>query len=384
MAGVKLNLFARFDPKAATVVSCNTNKVAPHPMQLLDLYFRVAGVTLLLVQLVLIIRDAWDVRPARFGALLVISLIDIVGSSDSGQSVLPIGLQYPLSALSMNSAIFIWWFSLSLFNDDFRLRRLEWGIAALWLMLGLFNYNDYVLQQPISHLWAAYARSAVAIGLVAHIVYTALSGRRTDLVEQRRRVRAMFAFSIAALFLLDLVSEFAFGFQTEPLWFRTLEHGGFFAVILWSVFWLTRLDKHVLMFDPPAPVAAPAPVVQDLTPKERLLHGRLLAVIEGENAYLEPELSISALGERIKAPEHQVRLLINKAMGHRNFRAFLNGYRMATAREALADPQKAALPILTIAMDSGFASLSSFNRAFKEETGETPSAYRQRALGGNQ
>ncbi len=351
-------------------------------MQTLELYFQFAGVTLLLVQLVLIVRDAWNVRAARFGALLVISLINIVGANEPGDAFFPIGLQYVLSALSMNTAIFIWWFALSLFDDDFRLGRLEWGVALVWLFLGLFNFNDFVLELPLSAPWAAYMRSGMALGIVAHIVYRAVTGRRTDLVEGRRRVRVLFSFAIAALFLIDLWSELAFGFHAEPLWFSTVEHGLFFAVILWGVFWLFRLDKHVLMFDPTVePDEAPR---QTLSPKEQLLHQKLIGVVEAEEAYLEPELSITALATRIGAPEHQVRALINKAMGHRNFRAFLNGYRMAEAKAALADPQKAALPILTIAMDAGFASLSSFNRAFKDSVGQTPTAFRHASLGGNQ
>jgi len=349
-------------------------------MQTLELYFRFAGVTLLLVQLVLIVRDAWDVRPARFGALLALSLIHIVGADAPTDAFIPIWLQYVLAALATNTAVFIWWFALSLFDDDFRLRRLEWGVAAIWFALGVPNFNDFFHELPLTAPWAAYMRSGMALGLVAHIVYRALAGRRTDLVEERRRVRVLFAFAIAALFLVDLWSELAFGFHNEPLWFSTVEHGLFFAVILWGVFWMMRIDKRVLMFAPPAePAKAPR---QELSPKEQLLHNKLIGVVEADKAYLEPELSISALAARIEAPEHQVRALINKAMGHRNFRAFLNGYRMAEAKAALADPQKAALPILTIAMDSGFASLSSFNRAFKESAGQTPSAYRQTALNG--
>lgn len=345
-----------------------------------DTYFRVAAATLLLIQLILIIRDAWDVRPARFGALLIIGLIDVVGADNSPHVNIPPALQYVLSAFSMNTAIFIWWFSLSLFNDNFRLRRLEWGVAALWVALGLFNYTAFVQQEPLPHMWAALSRTAIAIVLVAHIIYTALSGRRSDLVESRRQIRTLFAFSIAVLFLADLSTEYVFGFHAEPIWASTLKHGAYFFVILWSVLWLNKFDKRVLMFDKPAePAAAPSRPL--LTPKEKLLHQRLIQIVEDDKAYLEPELSISALAARMEAPEHQVRALINKAMGHRNFRAFLNSYRMSEAKSALADPEKAALPILTIAMDSGFASLSSFNRAFRESENETPSAFRERILG---
>jgi AraC-like DNA-binding protein len=37
--------------------------------------------------------------------------------------------------------------------------------------------------------------------------------------------------------------------------------------------------------------------------------------------------------------------------------------------------------VLTIALDAGFSSLGPFNRAFKAETGVTPSEYRRQALG---
>jgi AraC-like DNA-binding protein len=72
--------------------------------------------------------------------------------------------------------------------------------------------------------------------------------------------------------------------------------------------------------------------------------------------------------------------VINGGLGHRNFNAFLNGYRIAEAKAALADPAQADVPVLTIAMDAGFNSLGPFNRAFKSETGLTPSEYRRGAL----
>ncbi|MEL6213465.1 MAG: AraC family transcriptional regulator, partial [Pseudomonadota bacterium] len=45
-----------------------------------------------------------------------------------------------------------------------------------------------------------------------------------------------------------------------------------------------------------------------------------------------------------------------------------------------ADPARARTPVLTIAMDAGFSSLAPFNRAFKNEIGKTPTAYRADAL----
>jgi AraC-like DNA-binding protein len=47
--------------------------------------------------------------------------------------------------------------------------------------------------------------------------------------------------------------------------------------------------------------------------------------------------------------------------------------------EALADPGQADVAILTIALDTGFQSIGPFNRAFKAQTGMTPTAYRKQA-----
>jgi AraC-like DNA-binding protein len=68
-------------------------------------------------------------------------------------------------------------------------------------------------------------------------------------------------------------------------------------------------------------------------------------------------------------------------MGYRNFSDFLNSYRIREATGRLADPEQKQLPVLTIAMDAGFRSLSSFNKAFKDTHGVTPTAWRKQALG---
>ncbi|MEM8726174.1 MAG: helix-turn-helix domain-containing protein, partial [Pseudomonadota bacterium] len=80
-------------------------------------------------------------------------------------------------------------------------------------------------------------------------------------------------------------------------------------------------------------------------------------------------------------PEHRLRALINRRLGYRNFSAFLNRHRIAEAREKLSDREAVDLPVLTIAMDLGYNSLPTFNRAFRSETGTTPSEYRRVAIG---
>jgi AraC-like DNA-binding protein len=55
---------------------------------------------------------------------------------------------------------------------------------------------------------------------------------------------------------------------------------------------------------------------------------------------------------------------------------------VAEARRLLGDPVRGGDKLIAIAMDSGFASLASFNRVFRALEGRTPSAYRSAVQGG--
>ncbi len=76
-----------------------------------------------------------------------------------------------------------------------------------------------------------------------------------------------------------------------------------------------------------------------------------------------------------------MRRAINGQMGYRNFASFLNSFRLAEVKAALADPTQKEVPIITIALDAGFGSLGPFNRAFREAEGITPSAFRAQSNG---
>jgi len=265
-----------------------------------------------------------------------------------------------------------------LFDDEFRLGSLELSIGLAYLAMWLPNASDLANAEPLSHVLLGYGRMAISLSVAAHVVFVALQGRRTDLVEKRRklRVRVLFALAVISVFMLDLLYEVYFGLYDVPVVANIILLMFYLTIIIWAFFWLTKFNLSALTFEAPAaPQSSPA-----LTPKEEISHSRLIAIVETEKAYLDPELSIGVLAARMKTPEHQVRVLINKSMGYRNFRAFLNHYKMMDVKAALSDKEQVATPILTIALDNGFGSLAAFNRAFKADTGQTPSAYRAAML----
>ena len=143
------------------------------------------------------------------------------------------------------------------------------------------------------------------------------------------------------------------------------------------IFWTTRLQPEILAFQPVMLAEQSAPTIR---PQDQATYARLTELMETRRVWAEPGLTIGALAEKLSAPEHQLRALINKGLGHRNFAGFLNSYRLAYAKDVLANAEHARLPVLTIAMDAGFGSLAPFNRAFKASEGITPSEYRAERL----
>ncbi len=106
--------------------------------------------------------------------------------------------------------------------------------------------------------------------------------------------------------------------------------------------------------------------------------------MRNNKVYREEGFSIAVLSSKLSIPEYRLRRLINQKLGHRNFSAFVNSYRLSEAMAALGDPSQSSVPVLTIALDTGFGSIGPFNRAFKAHTGMTPTEYRREHANGTQ
>jgi AraC-like DNA-binding protein len=135
------------------------------------------------------------------------------------------------------------------------------------------------------------------------------------------------------------------------------------------------------LLDAPAPArpgdpAPPPPAAPPDASEERLARA-LAQALTLEHVYRDPTLSVASLAARLGVPEYRLRRHINGRLGARHFNTFVNGYRLAEARAALADPAKRHLPVLTLALEAGFGSIGPFNRAFKAATGLTPSEFRR-------
>ena len=146
------------------------------------------------------------------------------------------------------------------------------------------------------------------------------------------------------------------------------------GIAAWSLLGVARKQSLFAATDLPRPVEEPIPAVE---PGDQQLVAKLEQLMSVERAHRQDGLTIGSLAQQLGLPEYRLRRLINQALGYRNFNSFVNRYRIAEVKAALADPNQADVPVLTLALDAGFSSLGPFNRAFKAETGVTPSEYRR-------
>ncbi len=104
---------------------------------------------------------------------------------------------------------------------------------------------------------------------------------------------------------------------------------------------------------------------------------KLMELMEG-GYYRTAKLTLKMLAQEMGLPEYKMRSLINEAFDYRNFNDYINHLRIAEASARLAS--EADTPIQNIALDVGYRTLSSFNRAFREIHEQTPSDYRAQHL----
>ena len=351
-------------------------------MLLLETALRGGTVILLLCLAVLLLRDARQTLAGRFGALFALGGAAYAGCSASLVLSNPPGWLLPLHILAIGNPVVFWLLSASLFDDEF---EPSWWHATAWL----FIVVDGLALPAIGGSALQFVCIALALSCNGIGAWYAIAGRAADLVESRRRLRSLLIVLVAAYSVLTLVPVVAWPAALWPQLALANAAGLLAITVAFAVALLAVNPDGAIL--PLAVVAAPAvakeqsargaaPVAVVARDEDAALLAALRRAMEHDRLYRAEGLSIGSLATKLGTPEHRLRRLINRQLGYRNFTAFLNGYRLADVTAALADPAQEAVPILTIALDAGFQSLGPFNRAFKAETGLTPSEYRRQKL----
>lgn len=104
---------------------------------------------------------------------------------------------------------------------------------------------------------------------------------------------------------------------------------------------------------------------------------KLISYVEGNKPYLDRDLSIYDLSRATGIPRHYITQVLNEKH-KKNLYTFINEYRVKEVIDRFNDPKYNNYTILAIAYDSGFNSKTTFNAIFKNQTGLTPSEFRDK------
>ena len=336
----------------------------------------------LLLRIVALARNVPSDQVSRYSALLLMGIAAYVVESAPGFGALDLGWRLPIHVVNSGAAAAFWMTTGAIFVDQFRPR---WYHALGWLALTALG----VIEMFSRSIFVGAVHSALSLFCVLLGIWHALAGRATDLVEGRRRLRIVSAVATALYTVLIIASDWLWpgGLSAAPL---SLANA---IGLITLIFLFAALSSLPSTTEQLIPAAARAGSTQSLkndatasspTGPDAALIEALRKLIDHGKVYREQDLSIASLSQKLDIPEYRLRRLINQQLGHRNFSAFINGYRLAEAETALSDPGQADVPILTIALDAGFGSIGPFNRAFKAHTGLTPSEYRRARFDGPQ
>ena len=301
-------------------------------------------------------------RLQAYAALCAVSFICYIAGRLSGGAA---GLLFSIGGVG--ACGWAWLLTRALFDPA---RRDAWWpriVAGVIAVTGAVS-----IAAPVGGGLSRFADSVYALSGSAALLLTfiePLQGRWGGMTPSERRFRVAFLATYTSLIAVSIlglrISASVEAYQDD------LIKAGCAAISLVTgsaAVWF-RL-RHPLGRPGASPPARRSP-----TAEEKRLAERLVALLRDEAIDAEPELKIGEVAARLGQPEYKVSQCISVVLGFANFNRLINHHRIERAKRLLADPDRNQ-PILAVAFECGFGSVGSFNRAFKDEVGMTPRAFR--------
>lgn len=122
------------------------------------------------------------------------------------------------------------------------------------------------------------------------------------------------------------------------------------------------------------PIDETTPLIKAATDINADYVERVRRAMDTDKYYLNPTLTLLELAQHVGLNPKVVSQVINTGIG-KSFNDFVNEYRVDEVRKRLRTDDLNRYTLLGIAFESGFNSKTTFNRIFKQHTGQSPSAF---------
>ena len=108
---------------------------------------------------------------------------------------------------------------------------------------------------------------------------------------------------------------------------------------------------------------------------DNLYFQKLEFLCKDQHIYTDSTLNREKVAEKLGISAGYVSQIVNTVTGD-NFAHYINQYRVEAVKEMMSDPEYSNYTLLTMGLESGFTSKTTFYNAFKKVTGKTPNEYK--------
>ncbi len=310
---------------------------------------------------------------------------------DLAVTYLPLVMAMPIGPL-------LYFYARSVLDPAFRLGNrerlqfytviLDWGACLIvWIFmagvfLGVLPAKEGPRWAQLMNTYNIYVDIPRWISVTVYLVLTrrlllnhpALAS--PSAVEQQRRrwlSQFMLAFlAFQAIWLAHLVPYIV------PAWRGPLmARFGYYPIyvpIAILIYWL-GLRGYLWSRHEPVSEPVPKPVSSDLPPETvAQVIATLTTAMATERLFLDAELTVDRVGKHTHLSPKHISAVLNQHM-QQNFNAFVNTYRVEEVKCRLTDPAYTHFTLTGIAFDCGFNSQATFQRAFRQRVGVSPTEY---------
>jgi len=332
------------------------------------LVLRILATSQVLLSAAALLTSSNPYRTRLLGVAVMLGVVSyLVSSPVFGPINLEVGPWLALPADAVPPLLFF--FTWDLFEDDREPPLFVWLIAALYLVVVLWIGLEMRATNAAVSIYLLVPVQLTKLGFAIGAMFVVWQGRENDVVESRLKLRRVFAASIGVIVAAVVATELVTGWNVPTL----IELFGMAAIFLATM----MLNLAFLRFNPSF-ILRNSRVLASVSSEDTSLVDALNKLMSEDFAYTNHDLRIADLAATLKVPEYQLRRTINRSLGHQNFNQFINRYRVEEAARRLVNEPRA--PVLTIALDVGFRSISSFNTAFRTHYEKTPTDYRKSRL----
>ncbi len=266
-----------------------------------------------------------------------------------------------------------WLYVKAVFSDNFKLKKgYLWGLLGfvsieflcVWITMQKNDISDttIILLEMLSR--------TLSLIFVVGGLWEVARTKAIDLVPSRIQYREILTISTALTIGLTLLTELVFIQKAVPDFLIVLQRFGILVLIAYVLYRHIEFQNEFYIT-----IAQKTDTTIPEVPDLDLLNALKNKMEAG--IWREEGLTIQKLADILQVKEYRLRKTINTHLAYRNFNEFLNFYRIEEAKKLLSQKGKHELNIQEIAFQLGYTSLSPFNKAFKDNTGVTPTEWRK-------